>query len=214
MTQETTETPKAMPAKLLAALAKAQANFAEIAKNRTVQIRMKEGGSYTFRYADLEAIIAATRPAMTAQGLSVVQPIVGNRLHTIIGHESGEQIESYMDLPAMHPMDPKSYGAAISYLRRYAYQSALCIAADDDLDEDGQEAGHRPQATQRPADKAPEKPAYSADQFDKNFPLWEGMVKGRKKTPADIIKTVESKATLSDEQKKKINAIKAEEAAQ
>lgn len=211
MSEEQPQAGRNGTAKLAAALAKAQAAFTQIAKNRTVQIRMREGGAYTFRYADLEAIISATRPALASNGLAVLQVIVGEELQTILAHESGESVVSTMKLPPMHPADPKSYGAGISYLRRYAYQSMVCVASDDDLDQDGTEAGAPQQQVQQQAQSAPQKPAYSDDQFDKNFPLWEGMVKQGKKTPADIIKTVESKAVLSDDQKKKINGLKAEE---
>lgn len=57
-----------------------------------------------------------------------------------------------------------------------------------------------------------EKPAgpqpYPAESFDKNLPTWTNLIVTGKKTAADIIKTVSSKAVLSDEQKKKIEAVK------
>lgn len=122
-------------AALSAALAKAQGEFLAIAKNRSVKIQMKSGGSFNFKYADLEATINATRPALSKNELCVIQPITDNKLLTIISHSSGEYIESSMPLPEQIGEDPKQYGAKISYLRRYAYQSLLCVMADDDLDE-------------------------------------------------------------------------------
>ena len=84
---------------LSAALAKAQGEFAPIAKNRSVTITKKTGGFFTFRYADLEATIDATRPALSKNGLSIIQPICDDKLLTIITHSSGQYIESHMPLP-------------------------------------------------------------------------------------------------------------------
>lgn len=123
-------------AKLAAALAKAQGEFKPVAKNRAVQIRMKEGGTYRFEYADLEQLISCTRPALAANGLAVVQRVDKDQLITELLHGDGGALRSISDLPRMG-QDPKSYGAAITYLRRYAYSALLCLAADDDLDEDG-----------------------------------------------------------------------------
>jgi hypothetical protein len=133
-------------AALAAALAKAQGAFAPIGKNRTVVIR-SEKGNYNFEYADLEVIIAATRPALSANGLCVVQSVGSStdgrsHLDTCVLHSEGGELVSRIPLPSLSDYrDPKQFGAALSYLRRYAYTSMLCVAADDDLDSDGQETG-------------------------------------------------------------------------
>lgn len=205
--------------KLASALAKAQGAFRPIEKNRQVVIQTKSGGSYKFRYADLEELIDATRSHLAANGLSIVQLIAGANLRTVLLHESGEELASDMPLGAAAGSgdDIKTFGAKISYLRRYAYQSMLCLAADDDIDEDGEEAGSGQQPARSKAEKKPDqppaKPAYSADQFTANLPLWEKRIANRTSTQADIIATVESKYTLTDDQKKKINAIKTPAAA-
>lgn len=216
MTEATPAPASAGIAKLACALAKAQGAFNAIAKNRTVKIQTREKGAYTFSYADLEAIIAATRPALSANGLSLVQPIIGDKLYTILTHESGEQIESWMSLPQMHAADPKSFGALVSYLRRYGQQSMLNVAADDDVDEDGAGAGNgagtgnnAPETPRQP----PEKPAYPEGQFTANLPLWEKRIAKGTATHSDIIATIETKYVLSEDQKQKINAIKTTAAA-
>lgn len=48
---------------------------------------------------------------------------------------------------------------------------------------------------------------YPQDSFDENFPKWEKVVLAGKKSAADIIATVESKAPLTQVQKDKINNI-------
>ena len=50
-------------------------------------------------------------------------------------------------------------------------------------------------------------PAYSEESFNKNIAAWTTLINDGKKTPADIINNVSTKATLSEEQIKKINAI-------
>lgn len=132
---------------LYAALAAAQGQFRPIVKNRTVQIRMKAGGSFAFRYADLEEITSATRPALSANGLSVLHPLTTEPsgktyMQTILAHAGGGVIVSQVELPAPTSYaDPKEFGAASSYLRRYCVSSLLGIAADDDLDENGRDMG-------------------------------------------------------------------------
>lgn len=58
------------------------------------------------------------------------------------------------------------------------------------------------------------KPAYPAEAFAKNLPSWTALVAAGTTTPHNIVAKLESKATLTDEQRKKINELKkAEEAA-
>lgn len=49
---------------------------------------------------------------------------------------------------------------------------------------------------------------YPAESFAKNLPTWTKLIQDGKKTAEQIIATVSSKAVLSDEQKKQINAVK------
>lgn len=202
--------------KLATALAKAQGAFRAIVKNREVEIYSeRKNTKYKFKYADLEELIDATREHLAANGLSIVQLIAGTQLRTVLLHESGEELVSEMPLGAAGGDDIKTFGAKISYLRRYAYQSLLCLAADDDLDEDGNEAGPvtTPKAQPKAPAQPPAKPAYPDDQFKANLPLWEKRITGGKATNADIIATVETRYALSEDQKKKINAIKTTAAA-
>lgn len=161
---------------LYAALATAQGNFRPIVKNRSVQVRMKSGGTYAFRYADLEEITSATRPALAAAGLSVLHPLQTEDngktyMQTILAHKDGGVIASRVELPAPTSYnDPKEFGAASSYLRRYAVSSLLGLAADDDLDENGRDA-----ATGAGADT----------EADTVGALTEGLIAGARQTTTD-----------------------------
>lgn len=133
-------------AKLYAALAKAQGQFLAIEKNRAVEISMKTGGRYKFRYADLEEILTKTRPALSSNGLALIQRVVqteaGPILECSLMHADGGVITSEVQIPGARELaDPKAFGAAITYHRRYLVTAMLGVAADDDLDEDGQEIG-------------------------------------------------------------------------
>lgn len=156
-------------AKLAAALAKAQAEFPAIPKNRTGRIQPKDQSKqgFEFKYADLEAVIAATRPALTKHGLAVIQQIAGDALRTILVHESGEQLvsEIFVGGPRDYT-DIKHFGIMVSYNRRYQYQSMVCVASDDDADVDPNDSGRdsRPASrdnrrhVQQPQASAPVKP--------------------------------------------------------
>jgi hypothetical protein len=87
-------------------------------------------------YADLNALIEAVEPILLEKGLVMLQPILDGKVKTlIVDFETGEQVESAMDLPAI--LDPQKLGSAITYFRRYTLQSLLSLQAVDD---DGQAA--------------------------------------------------------------------------
>jgi hypothetical protein len=185
MSDSIDNTPQAA---LFAALAKAQGAFQPIEKNRSVEIAMKTGGKYRFRYADLEEIMAKTRPALSANGLALVQCVeqtqTGPLLTCRLLHANGGSLLSEVQLPAARDLgDPKAFGAAITYHRRYLVTAMLGVAADDDLDEDGQEmqpqqrqqsAGQKP-AVATPQRRAPEQ-APAAPSASNGEPATQGEV--------------------------------------
>jgi len=167
-------------AALYGALARAQGRFQPIAKNREVQIRMKTGGSYRFRYADIEEITAKTRPALSAEGLALIQPpqcdpaTGASWIETMLVHKDGGVITSRLDIkPLATYGDPKEFGAAITYLRRYAVVAMLGVAADDDLDQNG-----------RPTNGANDLPP-SDDEAAKISRLTNELIAEAKKTTGD-----------------------------
>jgi len=207
---------------MFAALAKAQGGFQDIKKNREVTVRPRDKPSYTFRYADLDAAIKATRKPLSEHGLFVIQPLndVNERtseavIETILGHEEGGTITSRLRVINDYP-DPKQFGAVVTYLRRYAYTSMLNIAADDDLDEDGSPSDEADASlsrhsahstakpsreTSKPADGA--LPACAPDVFTQKSEGWKRLVTAGKPV-ADMIAMIETKHVLTDEQKAEI----------
>lgn len=111
------------------ALAAARAKFAPIAKSAI-------NPHFKSKYATLEDYISATVPALSANGLAVIQRVevdaAGNVvLRTLLGHESGQlEVGVYPVMPVQ--ASPQGYGSALSYARRYSYAAALNLAAEDD----------------------------------------------------------------------------------
>lgn len=139
-------------AKLSTALAKAQAEFPNIEKKKTAEIR-SDKGSYSYKYADLADVIAATRPSLSKNELAVLQIIRhedGKQiLQATLTHSSGEWIQSEIEIPRWGT--PQILGSLLTYLRRYLYTAILGVAADED--DDGRGAGDTGYG--RPAQGAP-----------------------------------------------------------
>jgi hypothetical protein len=124
---------------LAEALVAAQAELpCAIGKDADGQIQNR-----TYRYLTLDKLIAETRPILQAHGLTIAQwPTVIPRgedgmlpgLETVLMHaESGENMSVSMPL-YLTEKTMQGLGAAITYARRYAWQSVLGIAAEEDTD--------------------------------------------------------------------------------
>lgn len=139
-------------AELVAALSQSQLEFDEVERNKTAHVESKRtGAKYSYDYADLSAVIAATRPQLSKHGLVIIQmPRVSLQhktctIMTLLTHTSGQWMRG--DLPfVMESLDPQSIGSAITYGRRYAQQALLNLAPESD--DDGATASRRP--TDRP----------------------------------------------------------------
>ena len=122
--------------KLAEAMAKAQSQFTAVAKNRQVEIRTKTGRTIRFNYAELPDILAMVRPGLAANGLFLCQPpeILGSgtlKVSASLFHSSGQWMSTTLST-TIDPRDPKSLGAAMTYLRRYAVTALLGIATGDE----------------------------------------------------------------------------------
>lgn len=112
------------------ALAKAQASFAPVVKD--------EKGPYGM-FASLNAMISATRPALTANGLSVMQPpmpIIDGKgkawCITQCTHRTGEWVRCAAEtLQFENPQKTMGY---FSYIRRMSYGGFFCLASCSDND--------------------------------------------------------------------------------
>lgn len=160
-----TEKPKLPAAMTLAeALVKAQAEFPDIPRSRTVKVATRTGGSYTFSYAPLEVVRGAVQPILSKFGLGIVQPLVTQEgvssVRTILIHESGERLEATVNLPP-HAGSPQELGSVISYMRRYALVSMLGLATEEDNDETLPDGKAKAKAKAKP--KPPEPQSVDAE---------------------------------------------------
>lgn len=89
------------------------------------------------RYADLEAVIEAIKPALNDNEIAFMQafaPSADGRLtlKTRLIHVSGEWIEDELTMP-LQQSTPQGYGSAATYSRRYALAAITGLyQADDD----------------------------------------------------------------------------------
>ena len=97
------------------------------------------------KYADLNSVREACVPALNANGIAVLQPIVQvdgkNFVKTLLLHESGESMECLTEILFAKQNDPQAQGSGITYARRYGLQSLVNIGAEDD---DGNKAAEKP----------------------------------------------------------------------
>lgn len=196
-------------AALYAALAKAQAGFTAIHKDRDGQ-----SGNQKFKYANLAQLIEATRPALTSNGLALFQLISTNDdgrhvISTTLAHDSGAAVVTSVVVANANFDRIQDYGKVVTYMRRYAYSAILCLAADDEEDADSMPLeGAEPN---RPAAKEPPQPAgkpdYPQAKFDQLLPARaEGVASGAT-TVENIIAMIETRANLTDSQRKTLEAL-------
>jgi hypothetical protein len=123
---------------LAEALVAAQAELpCAIGKDADGQIQNR-----TYRYLTLDKLIAETRPILQKHGLAITQcPVYIERggeavvpaLETSLAHVGGEAL-SWTTPLYVTEKTMQGLGAAITYARRYAWQSVLGIAAEEDTD--------------------------------------------------------------------------------
>lgn len=132
-------------AELNAALAKAQAEFPAIKREKTVNT-----GSYSYSYASLDGILEAVREPLSKNGLALVQLLDGQGIRTELRHEAGGVIGATFPLPHV-PEKPQELGSMLTYLRRYAVVAILGIAPEED--DDGAAAQRSEGSSMRADDK-------------------------------------------------------------
>ena len=135
--------------KLAAALAKAQGEMKHASKD-------SNNPHFKSKYADMAAVVEATREPFAKHGLSCVQGndiAEGNGviIETMLMHESGEWLLSRLLVPVTK-WDAQGIGSAMTYGRRYSLMAMAGLAADDD---DGESAVGRGSAPTKYAEAKP-----------------------------------------------------------
>ena len=142
---------------VMAAMVKAQAEMQGATKS-------SENPFFKSTYADLSAVMLATKHALHNHGLGIVQFPIAEQgrcgVETVLIHESGEWMSETCFL-ATSKEDPQGYGSAITYARRYGWQAVCGIPSEDD---DGNSASKPP--TQQNNN-------FNVSQKDRAWGLWE-----------------------------------------
>lgn len=126
------------------ALAAARCDFPVIPRSKTVSVRTKTGGTYTFSYAPLDVIISKIGPHLAGYGLSITQdvewePATGDvqraMVSTTIIHASGQTLTGAPMLMCINKgATPQEIGSMLTYFRRYSMTTLLCLGTEDDED--------------------------------------------------------------------------------
>lgn len=142
---------------IAAALAKAQGEMGKAVKDGT-------NPHFRSKFASLDAVIDASREALTSNGIAVVQNGIMSAtsaplLVCTLLHTSGEWIRGFYPLTPAKQNDPQALGSAMTYMRRYSLSSMVGISQSDD---DG-EAASAP-AKPRDAKASPTTPTPKQEQ--------------------------------------------------
>lgn len=143
---------------LATALAKAQGAIAPALKDAM-------NPHYRSHYATLASIVEAVRPALAANGLSVVQtplaaPAGSIALETRLLHASGEWIAGTASIRLVKD-DPQGAGSGLTYLRRNALAAMVGVTTSSDDDANAASALPRaepPRSAPVPAPRPPTPP--------------------------------------------------------
>lgn len=123
---------------LIKALAAAQGEIKDIARNREVEVRTQKGGSYKFKYATLSAVIDGIRTPLSKHGLAYTQSIdfdagPGFYVLTTTLHWENQWISSTTPIIQSGGSN-QEFGSALTYMKRYALAALVGVAPDEDDD--------------------------------------------------------------------------------
>lgn len=185
-----------------------------IRRSKEVGYKTREGDFVGYTHAELSDVTDAVGPAMAKHGLSFAWNILQDNglitVECVITHELGHSEKVVMSGPPDNSGKKnviQQTASTITYLQRYTLLAVTGMSTKgmDDDGAGGSQEGHgqQPAATQRQAE--PE--FYPQERFDANKGAWRDTIKAGKKSPAQIIATVQSKgALLTDAQKNTIDS--------
>jgi hypothetical protein len=133
---------------IVAALLKVQAT-------EPTALKQAENPHLRSKYADLEAVMSSVRPALTANGVLLIQAadVVDGRVGvtTLLVHVSGQWFRSRLLLTPTKN-DPQAIGSCITYGRRYGLSAMAGVVTEDDDAERGKAPEKKLELRAEPAD--------------------------------------------------------------
>lgn len=144
-------------ANLAEAMTRVHLELPKLERDRTVEVRQKNGDTYSYSYVTLANLSDAILPLLAKHGLTfIAMPGAGSdgkmALSYVLRHVSGDELRGEFPLSAEGGI--QQLGGRITYARRYCLAALVGVAADEDdesrLSEDG---------GPRTAQRAPRAPA-------------------------------------------------------
>ena len=108
----------------------------------------------------------------------------------------------------VNPRQQMGYLQVKNWARAFAPGAILGIYSTDELADFDVPSGATVAESPPVAPARPELPAYAAEAFEKNLPAWAKLVAEGKKSPSDLLATLSTKATFSEEQKARVLSLK------
>ena len=189
------------------AMALFKANAPTIVKDTQVKF-----GNTDFKHASLAQICDKVAAVMSTFGLSHAWSMIQEgQIITVkctvthnLGHSESTQLSASPDTSG-NKNAIQAIGSAVSYLERY---TLLAITGLSTHENDDNGAGTGAPTSDAPQEKP--KPFYPDASFEKNFSAWEASIAAGEKTKSHLIDMISTKAVVTDEQRKRINAIHVE----
>ena len=131
--------------KLIEARQNAIAEFPPIKKDATAKVRTKSGVDYSYKYSNLQTIMAAIQPKLTEHGLGIIHDCSDSDIDndiisvtTILYHTSGEFIQitsrEKQSLNVFYMQHVQGSGTVKTYLKRYNISDLLNLVTEEDTD--------------------------------------------------------------------------------
>lgn len=153
-----------------------QAECPPIKKNKVARIQGRSGGSYSYKYADLDEIVQTISPVMQKYGLSwswsaprtdTTHAYVACTIAHVHGHkESSGEVAMPIGGSDSGANPAQRVGIALTYARRYSLTGILGIAPEDDTDAHGSEADRANGFTKPPAPPVEPAPLFDSTELD------------------------------------------------
>lgn len=155
--QQEWASPPKISAEFSAALAAAQGEMVNVAKDRQVEMKLRSGQIVKYWYATFGACLDVVRPAWTKHGISFTFDVRQELCDVEVETDSGQpmkqrgtlvrvgiclyfkdEVRPYAPTIFSAPsLEPRAIGSAMTYAKRYQLANAAGLAADEDDDGDG-----------------------------------------------------------------------------
>ena len=125
-------------------LLKAMTEMTNPKKDKTATVPTKNGRQYTYKYTQLDDVLAVVRPALFSQGILLLQGVTEQE--RLVCSVTDGTTTVVLDTRPFRPTgDSQAQGSYETYMRRYQLLTAFGLCGEDD---DGEAASAKPQKQQ------------------------------------------------------------------